>query len=183
MKIFIIALIIALCLSPIAAWAQDSLELPSEPAPHSSSSRIDRVFSIVAWPGYGAVARDRSTLGKSQKLVFAGERMAFAFDLGTSGLGMCPHSRVVEADPLNTLFGNQNKTGIFSSMTGWEMGYSYTAAVIPRWFEPTKYRKPVRVLALIVGGFLTEEHVRSGVCNLQIARQSAGAPARSCSLF
>ena len=183
MKTTTVALITALFLSPIAARTQDAFELPSNPAPRSTPSRIDHVFSIAAWPGYAAVARDRSALGKTQKLVFAGERLAFAFDFGTSGLGMCPHSRVVEADPLNTLFGNQSKAGIFSSMSGWEMGYSYSAAVVPHWFEQTKYRKPVRVIAIVVGGFLMEEHVRSGVCNLQIARQSTAAPARSCTLF
>jgi hypothetical protein len=183
MKTTILALATAFFLSPIAAQTQDAVEVPSNPAPHSSPSRTDRVFSIAAWPGYGAVAKDRTALGKSQKLVFAGERVAFAFDLSTSGLGISPQSKIVESDSLNTLFGNQNKAGIFSSMTGWEIGYSYSAVVVPHWFEPTKYRKPVRVIALIVGGFLTEEHVRSGVCNLQIARQSPGAPARSCSLF
>jgi hypothetical protein len=183
MKTTIVALITALFLSPIAARTQEAAELPSNPAPHSASSRVDRVFSIAAWPGYGAVARDRSALGKAQKLVLAGERVAFAFDLSTSGLGICPHSKVVESDSLNTLFGNQNKAGIFSSMTGWEMGYSYTAVVVPHWFEHTKYRALGRLAAIAVGGFLMEEHIRSGVCNLQIARQSPAAPARSCSLF
>lgn len=183
MKTFALVLISVFFLSPIAVHAQEAFERMPGPAPRSSVSRTDRAFSLAAWPGYAMVSRDRTPLGESQKIVFASERVAFAFDLGTSGLQMCPHSKVVEANPLNTLFGNQNRAGILSSMTGWEMGYSYSAAVVPHWFEHTKYRVPVRIASIIIGGFLAEEHVRAGVCNIQLARRGKASSARSCDLF
>ena len=183
MKMIGVLLLSGLFLGPMDAHAEKAFELMPIPASPSKVSRTDRVFSLAAWPGYAMVSRDRTVLGKSQKLVFASERMAFAFDLGTSGLGMSPHSRCVEANPMNTLFGNQNRTGVLTSMTSWEMGFSYSAAVVPHWFEHTKYRVPVRIASILIGGFLVEEHVRSGVCNIQIARQGNTPSARSCELF
>jgi hypothetical protein len=185
MKTFVLVLVAAFFLSPIAAGAEEGFEPKLNPAPATPTKvpKADRVLSMAAWPGYAMVSRDRTALEKSRKLVFASERVAFAFDLSTSGLGISPHSRVREANPMNTLFGNQNRTGILTSMTSWEMGYSYSAAVVPHWFEHTKYRVPVRIASIMIGGFLVEEHVRSGVCNIQIARQGNTPSARSCDLF
>ena len=183
MKTLVLVVLSAFFLGPMAAQAQELSEPVPNPAPHAKVSRTDRVLSFAAWPGYAMVSRDRSALGRSQKIVFASERVAFAFDFGTSGLGISPQSRVVEANPMNTMFGNQNRAGILSSMTSWEMGYSYTAAVVPHWFEHTKFRVPVRIASILIGGFLVEEHIRSGVCNIQIARQGNTPSARSCALF
>ena len=183
MKPISAVLVAALLLRPVAAIAQDAFEAREHRVPHSTPSGIDRAFSLAAWPGYGMTLRDRTVLGKTQRGILAGERAAFAFDLSTSGTGVSPGSKICEGDPLNTLFGNRNKMGIYSSMLGWEMGYSYSAAVVPHWFEHTKYRKPVRIIAMVFGGFLIEEHVRSGACNLLLARKTNAPGAHSCSLF
>ena len=183
MKPISAVLVAALLLQPVAACAQEAFEARENRATHSTASSIDRIFSLAAWPGYGMTLNDRTALGKMQRGIFLGERAAFSFDLSTSGMGVSPSSKICEGDPLNTLFGNRNKMGIYGSMSGWEMGYSYSAAVVPHWFEHTKYRKPAHVIAMVFGGFLIEEHVRSGVCNIQMARKPDAPGARSCLLF
>jgi len=163
----------------LTARAQNMLASPlfAPPAPESG---IDKVFKYAVWPGYGIVDQDRSRLGTAQKITLATERAAFAFDFATTARGLSSGSDSSEGNPLNTVFGNQSKAGVLSSMASWEVGYSYASAVVPRWFEATRYRKPVRIAIILAGAYLAEEHVRTGACNVRILRESQPLETQAC---
>ncbi|HEY6489027.1 MAG: hypothetical protein WCC26_14880 [Terracidiphilus sp.] len=163
----------------LTAQAQTMFESPLF-APQTSDSHIDKAFKIAAWPGYGIEEQGHSRLGTAAKITLATERAAFAFDLGTTARGLSSNPNAFEGNSLNTLFGGQNRIGVLSSMTSWELGYSYTAAVVPRWFEATRWRKPVRIAVILAGAYLAEEHARMGACNIRILSESQPLQTQSC---
>ena len=57
MKTFVLVLVAAFFLSPIAAGAEEGFEPRLNPAPATptKASKADRVFSLAAWPGYAVV--------------------------------------------------------------------------------------------------------------------------------
>lgn len=165
-------------LSPIAQ-GQNMLRasLPDAPQP---ASKMDRVLRYAAWPGYGIIDHDRSRLGKAEKLTLAAERAAFAFDFATTSYGLSTSAANSEGNPMNTVFGSQSRAGVLGSMMSWELGYSYASAVVPHWFESTRYRNPVRIAVLLAGGYLAEERIRTGVCNIRVMSASQPAATQSC---
>ena len=174
-----LCLVLVLATASLAAQAQNMLRasLPEAPEP---TSKIDKVLHFAAWPGYGIVEQDHSRLGTAEKFTLATERAAFALDFATTSYGLNTNSTNTEGNPMNTLFGSQNKAGVLTSMMSWELGYSYASAVVPRWFEATHYRKPVRIAVLLSGGLLAEEHLRTSVCNIRVMRENQPATSQSC---
>lgn len=107
---------------------------------------------------------------RTEESILAGERLGFLADALTTELGFDAHCR--EADPLNTLFGSRNRLGVFASMTGWELGFSYASVAAPRWFEHTRLLNPARIAAIVGGGVLIGFRVRTSIRNYQVAQSS-----------
>jgi hypothetical protein len=136
-------------------------------APSVTVTPYDKIFRIVAWPGYGMTMKDGSRLGKNEGAVLANERLSFLFDASTTAT-VLTSPNCFEGDRLNTVFGNKNIPGVLGSMTVWELGFSYSSVAIPHWFEHTRYRKVTRVAAIAGGIWLSGERMRLGYHNLSI---------------
>jgi hypothetical protein len=158
--------------------------LPAERDAHSNSvSPVDRVFSVLAWPGYSIASRDPGPQGRTQKFMLGAERLSFVLDFVSTAKTVYPGSKLVERDALNTVWGNQNRPAILGSMLGWEMAFSFAAAYAPRRFHRGVLGHIVRPLSVLATGFMTEEHFRAGVCNLQLYNRSQLSATDSCMLF
>lgn len=132
------------------------------------------MLHILAWPAYGIVPTrgsligDDGALGRTEEFVLAGERLGFLADMATTERGL--RAQCHEADPLNTLFGNRNQLGVLSSMTAWELSFSYASVAIPQWFEHTRYRKPARIAAILAGSLFAADRVKTSARNFQLVR-------------
>lgn len=136
----------------------------------------DAVLRVLTWPAEGPVpfrtlaADDHTKLRRTEAYVLAGERLGFFADAATTELGL--RSRCHEVDPLNTLFGSTNQTGVLGSMTAWELGFSYASAVVPRWLEHTRLRGASHVAVIIGGSVFAGFRVRTSIRNYRVAQGS-----------
>jgi len=145
------------------------------PVPVQKTSVIDKVFKVAAWPGYGEAGND-----KLQKTLLLSERGANIFDSATtmrllSFSSSIPGHYFREGDPLNTAFGNRDRAGVLASEVGLELAYSHFSSVLPRWMEQRWGKRGEvigRTTSRLVGMYLTEEHVRCGVKNIQLWNRS-----------
>jgi hypothetical protein len=153
--------------------ASSFTEPPSAPTPHQQATRLDTTLRIFDWPAYSVSPRfvpageDRSKLGRTEEFVLAGERLGFLADATTTQLGM---SQGREGDPMNTLFGSNNRVGVASSMTAWELGFAYSSVTVPRWFEHTRYHKAAQIVAIAGGSALTGFRVKMAMQNAQFIK-------------
>jgi hypothetical protein len=165
-------------------------------APITSTRVIPgRIFRAVEWPGYGELNQSRR-LERAQALVLVMERSSAAFDIWStwkmlsapSGIPACTAENqfycsrpLLYEEQFPYRYLGSNRAGVVGFMVGGELAYSYFAPAIPRFIErrwgerPGKIGKIARAAALTtrVGGigfgvYLTEEHVRCGVSNIQL---------------
>ena len=146
----------------------------SAPKPQAArSDKADKALRIFTWPAYSMSPKfaptqeDRSKLARTEEFGLAGERLGFLADATTTQLGM---NQGHEGDPLNTLFGSNNRVGVLGSMTAWELGSSYTSVAVPRWLQHTRYRTPARMAAIVGESVFAAQRVRVSIRNFQIAR-------------
>lgn len=127
-----------------------------------------QVLRGFAWPAYAAVpASSRNTkLDRAESLVLSAERLGFLADAVTTERALS--GKYHEMDPLNTCFGNRNRSGVLVSMTAWELGFSSASIVAPRWFEHTRFRRASRVAAFIGGGVFAALRARTSLHNAQL---------------
>ena len=153
--------------------ASSFTEPPSAPMPQRQATGLDKALRIFDWPAYSLSPRfmpnaeDRSKLGRTEEFVLAGERLGFLADATTTQLGM---SQGREGDPMNTLFGSNNRVGVASSMTAWELGFAYSSVTVPRWFEHTRYHKAAQIVAIAGGSALTGFRVKMAMQNAQFIK-------------
>ena len=168
--------VVVLVLSALLGAAQMHAEEaaftePSAPTPQPT--RLDKTLRILTWPANSIAPRgpfsyeDRSKLGRTEQFVLAGERLGFLADATTTQMGL---SQGHEGDPLNTLFGSNNRVGVLGSMTAWELGFSYSSVVVPRWFEHTRYHTAARIVAIAGGSALTGFRVKMAMQNAQFIK-------------
>ena len=156
-----------------AAQMHAAEEFTDAPAPKPKATRLDKTLRILTWPAYSFTPRysfpdeDRSKLARTEEFVLAGERLGFLADATTTQMGL---SQGHEADPLNTMFGSNNRVGVLGSMTAWEMGFSYASVTVPRWFDHTRYRRTARIAAIAGGAALTGFRARMVVQNSQFIK-------------
>ena len=141
--------------------------LPAEPM--AKTSRFDRVFRVVAWPGYGAAMRDPSPLGRMEKLTLANERIGFVLDATTTWAALRTHNR--EADPLNCAFGSTSQAGVLGSMAAWELGFNFTSVAAPRWIRNPRLRTVTRLGVVVGGSLLARGRVEMTFRNLRNIRR------------
>ncbi len=146
----------------------------SAPKPQAArSDKADKALRIFTWPAYSMSPRfapaeeDRSKLARTEEFVLAGERLGFLADATTTQLGM---NQGHEGDPLNTLFGSNNRVGVLGSMTAWELGFSYSSVAVPRWFEHTRYHKAAQIFAIAGGSALAGFRVKMAMQNAQFIK-------------
>jgi hypothetical protein len=113
--------------------------------------------------------KDRSVLGGYEKITLANERLSFLFDASTTAAVLATRC-CYETDPLNTAFGSRNQPGVVSSMAAWELGFSYSSIMIPRWLQHTRYRNIARIAAIVGGSALNGERVKMGFHNIHNLR-------------
>jgi len=148
-------------------------EFTDAPSPQAPATRLDKTLRIFAWPAYSFGPQDvfanqaPSKLDRAEEFVLAGERLGFLADATTTDLGFGPAH---ESNPMNTLWGSNNRMGVISSMTAWELGFSYTSVIVPRWFDHTRFRKAARIAAIAGGTALTGFRVKSAMQNAQFVR-------------
>lgn len=160
-----------------------------EVTPPARLTKFDRVFKIIAWPGYGELNHGRK-LERVQAWVLLVERGTFAFDTAntdrmlstppfipaytaTDGLHYGRRDGPYETIALNTLFGNRNRVGVTGMLVGYELAYSSLSDPIPRWMEHKwgkKGRIVGRIAGIALGIFLTGEQVRGGLHNISLRR-------------
>jgi len=169
-------MVFVLALSALLGAAQVRAEEASftEPAaPKPQTARLDKTLRILAWPAYSVSPRfvpnmeDRSKLGRTEEFVLTGERLGFLADATTTQMGL---SQGHESNPMNTMFGSNSRMGVLSSMTAWELGFSYSSVVVPRWFEHTRYNKAARIAAIAGGAALTAFRVKMVMQNSQFVQ-------------
>lgn len=168
--------VVILALSALLGVAQMHAEEAAftEPAaPTPQANRLDKTLRILSWPANSIAPRspfgyeDRSKLARTEQFVLAGERLGFLADATTTQMAL---SQGHEGDPLNTLFGSNNRVGIASSMTAWELGFTYSSVVVPRWFEHTRYHTVARVAAIAGGVALTGFRAKMAMQNAQFIK-------------
>ena len=170
----VVVLILGALLGFAQLHAEDAsfTEPPSAPTPQQAT-RLDKTLRIFAWPAYSLspkfipTGEDRSKLGRTEEFVLAGERLGFLADATTTQLGM-GHGQ--EGDPMNTLFGSNNRVGVASSMTAWELGFAYSSVTVPRWFQHTRYHKAAQIVAIAGGSALTGFRVKMAMQNAQFIK-------------
>ena len=172
----VVVLILGALLGVAQMHAEDAssfTEPPSAPTPQRQATGLDKALRIVDWPAYSLSPRfmpnaeDRSKLGRTEEFVLAGERLGFLADATTTQLGM-GHGQ--EGDPMNTLFGSNNRVGVAGSMTAWELGFAYSSVTVPRWFEHTRYHKAAQIVAIAGGSALTGFRVKMAMQNAQFIK-------------
>jgi len=170
-----VVLVLSALLGIAQAHAEEAsfIEL-SAPKPQATrSNKTDKALRIFTWPAYSLSPKftpteeDRSKLGRTEEFVLAGERLGFLADATTTQLGM---SQGHEGDPLNTLFGSNNRVGVLGSMTAWELGFSYSSVAVPRWFEHTRYHKAAQIFAIAGGTALSGFRVKMAMQNAQFIK-------------
>jgi hypothetical protein len=150
-----------------AAFVELSAPVPQQP------TRLDKALRAFTWPAYGLSSKytptqeERSKLGRTEDFVLAGERLGFLADATTTQLGM---SQGREGDPMNTLFGSNNRAGVAGSMTAWELGFAYSSVTVPHWFEHTRYHKAAQIVAIAGGSALTGFRVKMVMQNAQFIK-------------
>ncbi len=166
--------VVVLVLSALlgAAHARAEEAFTEQPVPNAPETRLDKTLHILTWPAYSFTPRyarfdeDHSKLGRTEQFILAGERLGFLADATTTEMGMS-HGQGHEADPMNTMFGANNRAGVLGSMTAWELGFGYSSVVVPRWFEHTRYHKAARIAAIAGGAALTAFRVKMVAQNSQ----------------
>lgn len=169
-RAFVFALSALLGVAQVHAEEASFTELS---APKPQPTRSDKALRLFTWPAYSLSPKftpteeDRSKLGRTEEFVLAGERLGFLADATTTQLGM---SQGHEGDPLNTLFGSNNRAGVLGSMTAWELGFSYSSVTVPRWFEHTRYHKAAQIFAIAGGSALAGFRVKMAMQNAQFIK-------------
>lgn len=153
--------------------AEEAFVEQPKPAPQAQPTRIDKTLRMLAWPSYSLTPRfiptdqDHSKLARTEQFVLAGERLGFLADATTTELGL---SQGHESNPMNTMFGANNRVGVLGSMTAWELGFGYASVTVPRWFEHTRYHKAARIAAIAGGAALTGFRVKMVMQNSQFVQ-------------
>ena len=153
-----------------AEEASSFMEPPPAPTPQTP---LDKTLHILAWPASSLAPKgpfgveDHSKLARTEEFVLAAEHLGFLADATTTQMGL---SQGHEGDSLNTLFGSNNRAGILGSMTAWDLGFTYSSVVVPRWFEHTRYRKVARIAAIAGGSALTGLRVKMVMQNAQFIK-------------
>jgi hypothetical protein len=158
-----VAACLALASTSLHAQAVPHVALPTGPAPRTST--FDRVFRVVAWPGYGMAMRDPSPLGRMQKLTLANERIGFVMDATTSWVALRTNSH--ESDQMNRAFGSSSQAGVLGSMAAWELSFNYASAAAPRWIRNPKLRAVARVGVVVGGSLLVRERFQVSLANIR----------------
>jgi hypothetical protein len=167
--------VVVLVLSALlgAAHARAEEAFTEQPVPNAPATRLDKTLHILTWPAYSFTPKyamfdeDHSKLGRTEQFVLAGERLGFLADATTTEMGL---RNGHESDPMNTMFGANNRVGVIGSMTAWELGFGYSSVVVPRWFEHTRYHKAARIAAIAGGAALTGFRVKMVVQNSQFLK-------------
>jgi len=165
----VLALSALLGVAQVHAAEEAFVEQP-KPAPQKQATRTDKALRILAWPDYSLAPKfiptedDYSKLARTEEFVLAGERLGFLADATTTELGL---SSGRESNPMNTMFGANNRAGVLSSMTAWELGFGYASVTVPHWFEHTRYHKAARIAAIAGGAALTGFRVKMVMQNSQ----------------
>lgn len=166
-----IVLVLSALLGAAQVHAEEAFTEP--PAPQPQKHRLDKTLRILTWPAYSltpkyaGIDEEQSKLGRTEQFVLATERLGFLADATTTELGL---SNGHESNPMNTMFGSNNRVGVLSSMTAWELGFSYSSVVVPHWFEHTRYRKAARIAAIAGGAALTGFRAKMVMQNSQFIR-------------
>ncbi len=105
--------------------------------------------------------------------MLATERLGFFADAATTDLGL--RTCCYEANRLNTLFGNRSQPGVIGSMTAWELGTSYASVAIPRRFERTRLRNPVRIATILADGYFAVQRTRTSIRNFHLVETAPAA--------
>lgn len=162
---------ISILLVSIVARAQDLPDAPT-PVPASASghttTRADKVFSVLALPGYGKTLGDSSLLGKTQRFVLVADRFSATFDTASTGMAVSSGSK--ESNPVYALFGNQNRAGVASLMSAGEFTLSFAAAAGPNWVgrhAGRRWKKIAQVAAIIGVAYVAQDHMRCGIYDLR----------------
>lgn len=163
----VVVLVLGVLLGAAQMHAEEA-SFTEPPAPTPQPKRLDKALRIFTWPAccvspkFTPTEEDRTKLATTEKFVLAGERLGFLADATTTQLGM---SQGHEGDPLNTMFGANNRAGVLGSMTAWELGFNYSSVVVPHWFEHTRFHKAAQVAAIAGGTALTGFRVKMAVQN------------------
>jgi hypothetical protein len=153
--------------------AEEAFTEAPTPKVATPATRMDKTLRVLAWPAYSFTPRysfpdeDRSKLARTEEFVLAGERLGFMADATTTELGL---GQGHESNPMNTMFGSNNRAGVLGSMTAWELGFGYTSVTVPRWFEHTRYRKVAQIAAIAGGTALTGFRVKMAMQNAQFIK-------------
>ncbi|HUB29904.1 MAG TPA: hypothetical protein VL967_09410 [Terracidiphilus sp.] len=147
-----------------------SAPVPSMSEPINQPKPSHRL-AIALWPGFGMLAKDSSSVARSQRIALAAERAGFLLDAASTLNGIEAHSDIVEGDPLNTIFGNRSRAGILGSMSVWEVGNSYASVRIPRALQRTRLRRFAPASSVIIDSLTAGERIRSSVHNLRLAQE------------